>query len=370
MKSKPGLSSRVVPPGVALVLGLAIGLSILSCMGRRDEAVRVDLSERLRSLSDTQDAFASVALLSEKWVVSIEAREESRRPTTIMDLFFSTPERVKGGSGVLVDPAGWILTNRHVVEGATSVTVTFADGRKFEGKRYKAAARTDLAFVKIDGGPFETAPLGDSDEVRVGDWAIAIGSPFSFDQTLTVGVISAKGRKFQRGRDQNEYEEYLQTDAAINAGNSGGPLLNLEGKVIGINTAIFSPTRTYAGIGFAIPINKAKAMIPNLEKETEPVEAKSSAWLGVEVRNLREDEMAQLRLRGGLVVLNVVEDSPALEAGLQQFDVLVACGETLLRDQTDLEEAVGALEPGKEVLLKVLRNGRIQALRCRLGKRG
>jgi serine protease Do len=244
------------------------------------------------------------------------------------------------------------------------VAVVFADGREFKGVRYKAARDTDLAFVKIEGGPFDAAALGDSDGVRVGDWAIAVGSPFSFDQTLTVGVISAKGRKLSRGA-QGGYETFLQTDAAINAGNSGGPLLNLKGEVIGVNTAIYSPTRTYAGIGFAIPINRAKELFKHLETEVTPaVSVEGGVWMGATVRELDEGEKFQLGLRGGLVVLEVAQDSPAAKAGLQEFDILLEAGGDPTPDETRLRAVLAAKKPGDRVVLKLLRGNTLLETAC------
>ncbi len=367
MKPTSSWRTLYIPLVLALAAGVSVGVSLMSCGGRDSDRVRVDLGNRLKKLSDTQDAFAGVAALAQEWVVSITVRE-SRRPRNFLDLFFTPPEQVKGGSGVVVEPSGWILTNRHVVEGATSLDVVFADGSQYKGVRYKAARDTDIAFVKINGGPFETAPIGDSDEVRVGDWAIAVGSPFSFDQTVTVGVISAKGRKISQGRG-GSYETFLQTDAAINAGNSGGPLLNLRGEVIGINTAIFSPTRTYAGIGFAIPINRAERLFRHLDKEVVPASADNPAWLGVSVRDLLEEEQVQLGVEGGLVVLQVTPRSPASRAGLREFDILLGVDGAPVWTRSDLIDILEEKEPGEEVALKFLRDRTIVEVECRLGKR-
>jgi serine protease Do len=351
--------------GLALAAGALVGAVLVSCRGQEGEVVRVELGDKLRALSDTQEAFAGVAALSKAWVVSLTATE---KPSTFMDVFFSAPDRVKGGSGFMVEASGWILTNRHVVKDASSVTVSFADGKEFKGVRYVAARDTDLAFVKIDGGPFPVASLGDSDSVRVGDWAIAIGSPFSFDQTLTVGVISAKGRKISRGH-RSGYETFLQTDAAINSGNSGGPLLNLRGEVIGVNTAIFSPTRTYAGIGFAIPINRARNLIQHLEKEVTPSPEGPRPWIGVEVRTLHEAERFHLRIDGGLVVKRVEEGSPAEKAKLQVRDVLLECDGKVLRTTDDLGDRIASLKPGDRMRVKALRGRQILRLQVEVGER-
>jgi serine protease Do len=365
------MASRKTLQGLLLSLSLAwavvagLCLSTLSCQSREKETVRIELGEQLKKLSDTQDAFAGVAALARDFVVSISVRETAQEPG--WDWIFGPPERVKGGSGIVVEASGWILTNRHVVEDASSVEVRFADGAVYPGERFMAARDTDLAFIKIAGGPYKVATLGDAEQVRVGDWAIAVGSPFNFDTTVTVGIISAKGRKLSQGR--GGYETFLQTDAAINAGNSGGPLLNLKGEVIGINTAIFSPTRTYAGIGFAIPINRARELMQHLEKEVKPAPGGTGAWIGVDARELRESESAQLGLEGGLVVLQVRDGSPAQEAGLKQFDILLELEGKTLRTFADLSEAVGARKPGDQVRLRVVRGRRALDVACRLGQR-
>jgi serine protease Do len=350
--------------GLASALAAGAGLSSWSCQAREKETVRIELAEQLRKLADTQDAFASVSALARDFVVSITVREAS---PVGFDWIFGPPERVKGGSGLVVDPSGWILTNRHVVEDANSVSVRFADGTSYAGERFMVARDTDLAFVKIAGGPFKAAPLGDSDQVRVGDWAIAVGSPFNFDQTVTVGIISAKGRQLAQGH--GGVESFLQTDAAINSGTSGGPLLNLKGEVIGINTAIFSPTRTYAGIGFAIPINRAKELLGHLEKEATKPGPRAGGWLGVDARELSEAEAAQFGLEGGLVVSAVAEGSPAQQAGLKQFDILLALDGKTLRSSADLADAVGRKAPGSAVALRLVRGRRILDVACRLGER-
>jgi serine protease Do len=351
--------------GLATALGAGALVSSLSCQTREKDTVRIELAEQLKKLSDTQDAFAAVSALARGFVVSITAKEAA--PVVGWDWIFGPPERVKGGSGIVVDASGWILTNRHVVEDTRSISVRFADGSTYSGERYLAAKDTDLAFIKIAGGPFKTAALGDSEQVRVGDWAIAVGSPFNFDQTVTVGIISAKGRRLAQG--EGGVETFFQTDAAINSGNSGGPLLNLKGEVIGVNTAIYSPTRTYAGIGFAIPINRAKDLMTHLDKEVRPAPGGAGAWLGVETRELRESEMAQLGLEGGLVVQAVRDGSPAQQAGLRQFDILLALDDRPIRSGAELTEAVGQLRPGTRVRLKVLRDGGVVEIPCSLGER-
>jgi len=218
---------------------------------------------------------------------------------------------IKGlGTGFVFRSDGYILTNEHVVSGADEIKVTFLDGREFEGKVIGSDTLTDIAVVKIEAQGLPTISLGDSDAARVGEWIIAIGNPYGLSHTVTVGVLSAKGRPIAAGDSGQEYENFLQTDAAINPGNSGGPLLNLEGEAIGINTAILPYAQ---GIGFAIPINMAKSILDQLITEGRVIRA----WLGVVIQNLTP-EMAEkfgLKEAEGALVADISPDTPAEKAG-------------------------------------------------------
>jgi serine protease Do len=265
------------------------------------------------------------------------------------------------GSGVVIDARGYVLTNEHVVRGAEELTVTFQfpEERKFPAKVVGADPRTDLAVLKIQGkGTFPAAALGDSDKTRVGDWAIAVGSPFGLEQTVTVGVISAVRQSLNI--EGVNYANLLQTDAAINRGNSGGPLVNLKGEVVGINSAIYAPTGVFAGIGFAIPSNRAREIMTQLIEKGRVVRG----WMGVEVMPLDEVLARQFNVTDakGVLVNDVVAGSPAAAAGLKRGDVIVEFNGRRIMGQDTLLDAVGRTAPKTKVSVKVLRGGKPLAL--------
>src|SRR5574337_177906 len=265
------------------------------------------------------------------------------------------------GSGVVVDPRGYILTNNHVVEDAAEIQVQLSDQRKFSARLVGRDPKTDLAVLKIEArGPLPVAELGDSDRIRIGQWAIAIGNPFGLDRTVTLGIISATGRA-RLGVSQ--YENFIQTDASINPGNSGGPLLNLDGKVIGINTAIVS---TGQGIGFSIPINMAKEVMTQLIERGKVVRG----WLGIAIQDLT-DELAPgfgVPARNGVLVSDVMTDSPAATAGVRPGDIVVEFGGQAIREVPELQRRVAATPPGQAVPLTVIREGRRARLTVKIGE--
>ena len=233
--------------------------------------------------------------------------------------FFKRPPREEArasGSGVIVDPDGYILTNNHVIENAQDITVRLSDARKFAARLVGHDPKTDLAVLKVDSPtPLPVAELGDSDRLRVGQWAIAIGNPFGLDRTVTVGIISATARTRV---GVATYESFIQTDASINPGNSGGPLLNVEGKVIGINTAIVA---TGQGIGFSIPINMAKEVMLQLITRGRVVRG----WLGIVIQDLTDDLASSFGVseREGVLVSDVMKGGPAESSGLRAGDIIV-----------------------------------------------
>ena len=259
------------------------------------------------------------------------------------------------GSGVVVDPQGYILTNNHVVENAQDITVRLSDGRKFTAKLVGRDPKTDLAVLKVEApSPLPAAELGDSDHLRVGQWAIAIGNPFGLDRTVTVGIISATARNRV---GVATYENFIQTDASINPGNSGGPLLNLDGKVIGINTAIVAAGQ---GIGFSIPINQAKEVMRQLIASGRVVRG----WLGVAIQDVT-DELAGtfgVREREGVLIAEVMKGGPAEAAGLRQGDVVVELNGAPIKEVPELQRRVAAVAPGQSVRLKVIRDQKPVAL--------
>ena len=284
------------------------------------------------------------------------------------------------GSGVIVDTRGFILTNEHVVADADKITVTLSDGREYIGEIRGKDARSDLAVIKIDAKQLLAATLGDSDTVQTGQWAIALGNPFGLmgsgpsvqtvgtEPTLTVGVISALDRTLpRRSRSNRDYTGLIQTDAAINPGNSGGPLLGLRGDVIGINVAILTSSRGYEGIGFAIPINKAKRILSDLIEGREIV----YGWLGVRIQDVTEEvaEYYGLPDTTGVLVFEVLSDSPAKGGGMQDGDIIKAFeGEPIMHSR-ELVERVSRTEAGRNIRLDVLRDGKQKKMTITIGKR-
>ena len=256
------------------------------------------------------------------------------------------------GSGFIISPDGLILTNNHVVEKADKITVKLADKREFIAKVVGTDPQSDVALIKIEGSNLPALPLGDSNELEVGEWVIAIGSPFELSQSVTVGVVSATGRN---KIGINDYENFIQTDAAINPGNSGGPLLNIHGQAIGINTAIFSRTGGYMGIGFAIPINMAKSIEEQLRSHGKVIRG----WLGLIIQDMDEG-LAQsfgLGKSEGVLVSEVTSGSPAEKAGLKQGDVVLTLNGATLTDVSDLRNRIAMITPGTSVTLDIIRDG-------------
>ena len=265
---------------------------------------------------------------------------------------FRLPESRNVGSGILIDESGIILTNAHVVQGADHVWVRFSDGSELEAKNIKSDVDSDLAIVQVAlKSPLAAARLGDSDQLAIGDWVIAVGSPFEYEATVSAGIISGKGRRVARIRRG----KMLQTDAAINPGNSGGPLVDLDGEVIGINTAIFSSSGGYQGIGFAIPINRAKWVAGQLMKAGEVQRAYLGIRIGsVDAKYIREHDL-KIPVNYGILVEGVIADSPAANAGLKRGDIIVDFAGKSMRDTGDLQDAVEQLPLGSRHSVRLYR---------------
>ena len=263
------------------------------------------------------------------------------------------------GSGVLISPDGYIVTNDHVIKGADTVSVTLANQQEYEAKVVGRDPKTDLAVLKIESDQtLPAADLGDSDELNVGDWVVAIGNPFGLNHTVTSGIVSAKGRVIGAG----PYDDFIQTDASINPGNSGGPLFDLSGKVVGINTAIIPHGQ---GIGFAIPVNIAKSLVPQLV-ETGSV---TRGYLGVSIQTLTPSLVQALKLetRKGALVSDVLPKSPAAEAGIERGDVIMTFNGKGIDDSRDLAATVAATPVGEDAEVLVLRNGQRETLTLTVG---
>ncbi len=274
------------------------------------------------------------------------------------------------GSGFFFREDGYILTNNHVVSNATDVKVRTSTGYEYDAEIVGMDKETDLAVLKVNPEEAVVAiPFGNSDELKVGDWAIAIGNPFpqqGLDRTVTVGVISAKGRSNLRfGAETPQYQDYIQTDASINPGNSGGPLLNLKGEAIGVNAAISSPTGTSVGIGFAIPINLARSIVPDLISHGKA----SRGWLGVWFAPVTEREAKRQGLKTveGVVVEKVFENSPAERAGLNSGDIIVGYNNHTVDNTSQLSVMVSTTRSGQEIPIDILRAGKKMTLNTIVG---
>ena len=359
-----------------LLCGVALGTGMLlaGCDERplatieksvRTEEARPPVELPPAELLATQRAFTEVSVKVTPAVVNIRAERVRAVPRLgpLFDEFFGdlfrqprVPQREQSlGSGFIISAEGIILTNAHVIEGAEQIKVYLADQRVFPGELLGIDPKTDVAVIKVKSDqPLPVAVLGDSDRIRVGQWALAIGNPFGLDSTLTVGVVSATGRANVGIED---YEDFIQTDASINPGNSGGPLLNIYGEVVGINTAIVAAGQ---GIGFAIPINLAQQIARQLIATGEV----TRGWLGVSIQPL-DPALAEtfgLQTVAGAVVTKVLPGSPAEAAGVQRGDVLLSFAGKAVRGVRELQLLVASAPIGKGVPVEILRNGRRLAL--------
>jgi Do/DeqQ family serine protease len=308
-------------------------------------------------------------------VVNISSTSVETGPASF-DPFFSDPDSpdfgspsqrqaMSKGSGVIVSPGGRILTNAHVVKGATEITVTIHDGTDFKAKVIGTDPKADLAVIQLEGKVPTLKPLsfGDSSSLRLGEVVLAVGDPFGVGKSVTMGIVSAKGRG---GMGIEEYEDFIQTDAAINPGNSGGALVNLKGELVGINTAIASPNRGYSGIGFAIPTNMAHPIMDMLVKDGKV----SRGFLGVNIATVTPElaDKNNLPAQRGALIANVQDDSPAQKAGLVDGDVVTAINGAVVRDSEVLHNLIATYRPGTTVDLDVARKSGRLTIKAKLGE--
>jgi len=264
------------------------------------------------------------------------------------------------GSGFVMNRDGYILTNNHVVEDADQIKVKLTNGREYDGKIVGRDPKTDLALIKIKGSSdLQPLNLGNSDDLKVGSWVVAVGSPFGLEQTVTAGIVSAKGRVIGSG----PYDNFIQTDASINPGNSGGPLINMKGEVVGINTAIIASGQ---GIGFAIPINMAKEIAPQLQEKGHV----TRGWLGVSIQEVTPGlaKSFNLKEKKGALVAQVISGSPAEKAGIEQGDIIVEFDGKEVNDSKDLPRMVASTPVGKAVTIKLIRNGKFLDRQMKVGE--
>ncbi len=349
---------------------------------------RADTKESTQRVSQLSNSFADVIEKASPAVVTIsstrviKASEQQGQNPFTADPFFRQffggqgmrprDQRERGlGSGVIVSPAGYILTNNHVVEKATTLKVQLSDGRDFTAKTVGTDPQTDLAVIKIAANDLPTLPFANSDASRVGDLCFAIGNPFGQDHTVTMGIVSAKGRKLE---GQTHIQDFIQTDAAINPGNSGGALINAEGHLIGINTMILTGGNTFGGgeggnigIGFAVPSNMAKQVMDQIEKSGKV----SRGYMGALLGSLTPELAPQFGLKNdkGALVSQVTPGGPAEKAGLKMGDVVTGIDGKPVNNADDLTMAVISRSPGSTVNLDLIRNGKPMQLSITLGQR-
>ncbi len=271
-------------------------------------------------------------------------------------------QQIAGGSGFLISADGYIVTNNHVIKDAHQITVTLNDGTEYEATVKGADPRTDLAVIKIEEKELPYLAFGDSDSLSAGEWVVAIGNPFGLEGTITKGIVSAKGRQ---DLGIAPYEDFIQTDAAINPGNSGGPLLNVRGEVVGVNTAIFSRSGGYMGIGLAIPSKMVQPVIDQILNQGTV----KRAYLGIVLQPVDKElsEALGLDKPDGILISDIVKGSPASEAGLQQGDILLQYNDKPIKNVSKFRNEIAMMTPGESIKLKVLRNQKVQTLSIVLG---
>ena len=345
-----------------------------------DEIFQPNPNTRLAALNAVNAQPVDLTMAAENSVnavVHIKSTQESKRQTvTVRDPFYEffgdmfgnrggqqrqieTPEKVGFGSGVIISKDGYIVTNNHVVENADIISVKLNDGREFKGRIIGADASTDLALVKIEGENLPTIPVGDSDQLKIGEWVLAVGNPFNMTSTVTAGIVSAKARSL--GVYNNGVESFIQTDAAINQGNSGGALVNARGELVGINSVLYSPTGSYSGCGFAIPTSIMTKVIADL-KQFGTVQR---AWLGISGRPLDNDgqtmdaemkkKAEELGATEGVWVGEIVENSSA-SGVLEVDDVIIGIGGKRIKNFAGLQEELAKHRPGDKIKVKILRD--------------
>jgi len=378
-----------VIPFVLLAVGIVIGIVVASDMGwlptgsaepdsMPNGIVRpITTAPQLPMAGGNAKNFVEIAKMVKPAVVNIAASRSGKsgdgpQSSPFDDPFFrrffgdeffkrDQPHRERKergqGSGVIVDPNGLIITNNHVVNKADEIRVFLSDKREFKGKLIGTDTKTDIAVVKIDATGLSTIPLANSDQLEVGEFVLAVGSPFGLTQSVTMGIVSAVGRA---SMGIAEYEDFIQTDAAINPGNSGGALVNVRGELVGINTAIFSQSGGNMGIGFAVPSNLARSIMDQLVKGGKVVRG----WLGVAIQELTPELATQFGLSDtkGVLVSDVMDDSPAKKAGFERADVITEYDGKPMDSPTHLRNAVAQTPIGRRVSIKLIRDKKTKTI--------
>lgn len=360
---------------LAAVVGAAAAFAVVKLSSPSVQGTQVivqDGAGQFRTVSLTETEYPDFTYAAESAVdavvyVKVTVKDVTRTaPSSIFDFFFGyegTPrerERVGSGSGVIIRPDGYIVTNNHVIEGASKIEVTLNNNKTFEAQLIGTDPATDVALIKIDAQGLPVVPFGDSDNLRLGEWVLAIGSPYDLRSTITAGIVSAKGRSMPNYDGEFKIESFIQTDAAVNPGNSGGALVDKAGNLVGINTAIVSQTGSYTGYSFAIPSNIVRKIVFDLID----FGSVRRAMLGVTMRPMDDKLAKELKLSSpnGVYIVEVLKGSAADEAGIKVGDVIVAVDSVKVRNASAVQEQVNRFHPGDRTTVTVLRDGKEKVL--------
>ena len=370
VKTKDMKRNYILVIVLAIVFGAAAAYfttdRMLKKSADRISVVRNDSSGITRSVNLSANDYPDFTFAAESAVeavvsVTVVKRSETYVPSGILGLFFgygqTVPrEQIGSGSGVIITPDGYILTNNHVVEGATEIEVTMNDNTTYSADLIGTDPATDVAVIKVDGESLPTIPVADSDNLRIGEWVLAIGSPYQLQSTITAGIVSAKGRKMPNYTGEFKIESFIQTDAAVNPGNSGGALVDKTGALVGINTAIISETGAYSGYSFAIPSNMAMEVADDIIQYGSV----HRASLGIVMQNIDKNFSSQLKLSSeeGVYITGVVPGGNADKAGIRAGDVLLKIGSEPARDAEAVRELISSYRQGEKVDVTVSRRGR------------
>ena len=360
---------------VALLSAMVAGLTAFAVVkyavfNQEQTVVRVDEGARFRTVNLSEDNWPDFTYAAESAVdavvyVKVKATQAApEMPGSIFDFFFGMPqqgaprqrEKVGSGSGVIIREDGYIVTNNHVIEGATEIEVTLNNNEKYSAVLVGTDPATDVALLKVEAKGLPFIPFADSDKLRLGEWVIAIGSPYDLRSTITAGIVSAKGRSMPNYTGEFKIESFIQTDAAVNPGNSGGALVDKAGRLVGINTAIISQTGSYTGYSFAVPSNIVKKIVYDLID----FGSVKRAMLGITMQPIDDKIAEELKLssRNGVYIVEVLKNSAADKAGLKKGDVLVAVDSVKITSPSSVQEVVSRFSPGDKAELTVIRDGK------------
>ena len=355
----------------AMVAGLtAFAVVKYAVFNQEPTVVQVDEGARFRTVNLSEDNWPDFTYAAESAVdavvyVKVKATQAApEMPGSIFDFFFGMPqqgaprqrEKVGSGSGVIIREDGYIVTNNHVIEGATEIEVTLNNNEKYSAVLVGTDPATDVALLKVEAKGLPFIPFADSDKLRLGEWVIAIGSPYDLRSTITAGIVSAKGRSMPNYTGEFKIESFIQTDAAVNPGNSGGALVDKAGRLVGINTAIISQTGSYTGYSFAVPSNIVKKIVYDLID----FGSVKRAMLGITMQPIDDKIAEELKLssRNGVYIVEVLKNSAADKAGLKKGDVLVAVDSVKITTPSSVQEVVSRFSPGDKAELTVIRDGK------------